>query len=204
MKTLWSFLVPAPLLALVALSTGCVNSELTPVSGVHFVPLEPGCPVSEFPSTTPNYPWYDVATTQVFCGNRTACVERIRRDVCKAGGDTAYGYKESIDGNASVIVATIAHRRAGMGAATATPLAMATGAASAAPATAQAKAPPTASASDSCDPPCSPGYRCQGSTCTALCNPACGAGMHCAQDRTCQPDAASTPAKSASSSGKSP
>ncbi len=38
----------------------------------------------------------------------------------------------------------------------------------------------------SCDPPCSPGYRCENSTCIALCNPPCQPGFACADDRTCQ------------------
>jgi hypothetical protein len=38
-----------------------------------------------------------------------------------------------------------------------------------------------------CYPPCSPGYRCEGQSCVAMCNPACGAGQVCRQDRTCAP-----------------
>jgi len=47
---------------------------------------------------------------------------------------------------------------------------------------------PSQLAAETCRPPCSPGYLCHGTTCMALCNPACAAGMHCANDRTCQPD----------------
>jgi hypothetical protein len=36
-----------------------------------------------------------------------------------------------------------------------------------------------------CDPPCSPGYRCDGEACQPLCNPPCSAGQVCRQDRTC-------------------
>jgi hypothetical protein len=48
-----------------------------------------------------------------------------------------------------------------------------------------------------CAPPCSPGYRCVTQQCVAICNPACGAGQVCRQDRTCSalpPAASGTPA----------
>lgn len=45
-----------------------------------------------------------------------------------------------------------------------------------------------------CYPPCSPGYRCEGQTCVAMCNPACGAGQVCRQDRTCAPAPTIAPA----------
>lgn len=56
----------------------------------------------------------------------------------------------------------------------------------------QLNATPAASASASapaptCDPPCSPGYACEGTTCKPLCNPACGAGQVCGANRTCEP-----------------
>jgi hypothetical protein len=47
--------------------------------------------------------------------------------------------------------------------------------------------------SESCDPPCSPGYRCLGTVCRALCNPVCGGGQVCRQDRTCAPTDAVLP-----------
>lgn len=47
-------------------------------------------------------------------------------------------------------------------------------------------APPAISA-DGCSPPCSPGYACEASQCTALCNPPCSPGYACANDRTCKP-----------------
>lgn len=48
--------------------------------------------------------------------------------------------------------------------------------------------PSTAPAGTSaCYPPCSPGYRCEAQSCVAMCNPACGAGQVCRQDRTCAP-----------------
>lgn len=40
-----------------------------------------------------------------------------------------------------------------------------------------------------CDPPCSPGYRCDVGQCLAVCNPPCSPGMRCNQQRVCEPDA---------------
>lgn len=57
------------------------------------------------------------------------------------------------------------------------------------PASARPPAPPSA---DACDPPCSPGYRCERQVCLAVCNPACGPGSICRQDRTCGPAPAPT------------
>jgi hypothetical protein len=48
-------------------------------------------------------------------------------------------------------------------------------------------AAPASVATDGCDPPCSPGYRCSQAFCVALCNPACGPDQVCRQDRTCGP-----------------
>jgi hypothetical protein len=174
---------PIPLLggvlgiAFAAVASACVNSEVTPVAGAQLRELPPDCPLREFPSTTPDYPWEDVATVRAICPNsegRSACIEQIRSDACRAGGDTVYGYKDGIQGGATIIVATIA-RRIGPG--------------SRVKSASGQKAPP----SEPCDPPCSPGYRCQGGTCAAVCNPPCNAGMHCAQDRTCQPDESRAP-----------
>jgi hypothetical protein len=53
--------------------------------------------------------------------------------------------------------------------------------------------------SSACYPPCSPGYRCEAQTCIALCNPACGAGQVCRQDRTCAPDPTKAPAPASAS-----
>lgn len=41
--------------------------------------------------------------------------------------------------------------------------------------------------STTCDPPCSPGYRCSQAVCMPVCNPACGLAQTCRQDRTCVP-----------------
>lgn len=52
----------------------------------------------------------------------------------------------------------------------------------AAPLAAATPAPP----SGSCDPPCSPGYRCEAAACVALCNPPCPSGAVCGSDRVCR------------------
>ncbi len=71
------------------------------------------------------------------------------------------------------------------------------------------RTPPTSASSlaaegETCDPPCSPGYRCERQVCLALCNPSCGPGSVCRQDRTCGPDPASPPAAPASPNPLSP
>jgi hypothetical protein len=142
---------------------GCPKSEVTMI-GEPKSELPRGCPVTVFPSTTPNYKWKDIATVQTECQmyGRTTCIEQLKNDTCKLGGDTVYAINERKGAMTNIVMsATIARSVEG-----ATPqLAAAT-----------------------CSPPCSPGYLCQGTTCTALCNPACAAGTHCADDRTCKPD----------------
>lgn len=39
----------------------------------------------------------------------------------------------------------------------------------------------------SCDPPCSPGFKCDEGACEPVCNPECAAGQVCRPDRTCGP-----------------
>ncbi len=51
------------------------------------------------------------------------------------------------------------------------------------------EAPAATPSAEACVPPCSPGYACQSGTCRAECNPTCGAGQTCGQDRTCRPTA---------------
>jgi hypothetical protein len=45
---------------------------------------------------------------------------------------------------------------------------------------------PTPAATLGCEPPCSPGYACSGTTCVAECNPPCVAPRVCSADRTCR------------------
>jgi hypothetical protein len=114
----------------------------------------------------PNYAYQNIATVQTECQQygRTTCIDQLKKDTCKLGGDTVYAINErkSFTGGIAM-AATIARSTPGA-------------AASSRP------------AAETCSPPCSPGYICQGTACTALCNPACAAGTHCGSDRTCQPD----------------
>src|SRR6266545_1958507 len=69
---------------------GCVGSDVT-VIGERYPALPPGCPVAIFPTTTPNYGWKDIATSQAKCNataGRSACIERLKKDTCEVGGDT--------------------------------------------------------------------------------------------------------------------
>ena len=47
--------------------------------------------------------------------------------------------------------------------------------------------PAVATPTGSCDPPCSPGYRCKEGECIAVCNPSCSPGFTCNQRRICEP-----------------
>ncbi len=44
-----------------------------------------------------------------------------------------------------------------------------------------------ASDANVCDPPCSPGFKCDEGACEPVCNPECSAGQVCRPDRTCGP-----------------
>ena len=107
---------------------------------------------------------------------RTTCIEQLKKDTCKLGGDTVYAINERRSFAGAInMTATIARSSGGVAAQS-------------------GPVPPGSSqlAAETCSPPCSPGYQCQGTTCVAQCNPTCAAGMHCANDRTCQPDKAAT------------
>src|SRR5260370_6511892 len=74
---------------------GCPRSEVTMI-GQPMPELPQGCPVTVFPSTTPNYQWRDIATVQTECQTfgRTTCIEQLKKDTCKLGGDTVYAINE--------------------------------------------------------------------------------------------------------------
>ncbi|AKF02995.1 hypothetical protein DB32_000143 [Sandaracinus amylolyticus] len=44
-----------------------------------------------------------------------------------------------------------------------------------------------------CTPACEPGWASSNGSCIPLCNPGCGPGTHCAEDRVCRPGAALPP-----------
>jgi hypothetical protein len=44
-----------------------------------------------------------------------------------------------------------------------------------------------ASDANVCDPPCSPGFKCDEGACEPVCNPECSHGQMCRPDRTCGP-----------------
>ncbi len=72
---------------------GCVGSDVT-VIGERYPALPPGCPVAIFPSTTPNYGWKDIATSQAKCNataGRSACIERLKKDRGRRRHDVLVG-----------------------------------------------------------------------------------------------------------------
>jgi hypothetical protein len=163
------------ILALICLGViGCVSSEVSHLSGQRFQARAPNCPVKFFPSTTPDYPWQDIASVSTKCHftkGRDACIEELRQKACQEGGDTVYDFKDGRQGEYTFVVATVGIRKPG-------------------PAK-KAAQPDTATATSECDPPCSTGYRCNGKECKALCNPPCEGGMICNRRRVCEPEALS-------------
>ena len=139
-------------------------------------PLAEDCPIQLFPATHPSYAVVDLAPVQVVCNRglgRAPCLEKLRRQACATGADTAYGFNEGIspDGAGMVISATVAVRReapAGRpGAVTAAPVEEDSGSA--------------------CAPICSPGFACQAGQCIPQCNPACEPTEICNRHRICEP-----------------
>jgi hypothetical protein len=150
------------------------------VTGAKHAEKPKDCPLKIFPSTTPDYKWEDIATVKARCNKtlgRTPCIDELKKRVCELGGDTLYSFKDGEDANAIIVIGTVGLSTSGV------EIAKTGGEApkpSAEPAVSQAPA------SASCDPPCSPGYRCTDGQCLGVCNPPCGEGMRCNQQRTCE------------------
>lgn len=173
------------------LASACVGSEVT-YTGVKQPSKPEDCPVKIFPSTTPDYQWEDLASVKAHCHvweGRTACIDELKKRTCQAGGDTLYGFKDGKEGDNIVVIGTAglqtgASREKTGGEAQKERTEPAVGAPS-------AEAPREVAATTStCEPPCSPGYRCEASQCVAVCNPPCGEGMRCNQQRMCESAAA--------------
>lgn len=151
-------------------AAGCVRSEVTPLGQTY--PARPeNCEVDVFPSTTPRYPWVDVASVETKChftAGRSACIERLKAEACKVGADAVYGFAETKIPEYTVLTATLARKTHE------TPARVSTG------------GPDSAVAAERCAPPCSPGYQCEGDTCKPLCNPPCPEGSVCGSDRSCR------------------
>jgi hypothetical protein len=167
-----------PLSLLCLLAIGCVTSEVTPI-GRTYPAREPNCRIDVFPATPPPYPTEDLASARSKChftSGRSACIDKLREEACASGGHAIYGFAEGVQGEYTLISATIARKVPAP--------------ASAGKAAVESKAPAAAIAGGgSCTPPCSPGYECQAGVCQALCNPACSPGFTCSADRLCRPAA---------------
>jgi hypothetical protein len=174
-------------LAGLLLSTGaCVQSEVT-MTGAKHAKKGGGCEIKIFPSTTPEYKWEDIATIEARCSGilgRTACIDELKRRTCDVGGDTLYGLKDGQDGNGLIVIGTVAIRGDGLPPSSKAGAVAPTGGLPPKPSVEPVAA--ASSTSGSCDPPCSPGYRCTDGQCLALCNPPCGDGMRCNQQRMCE------------------
>jgi hypothetical protein len=162
----------------------CVRSKVTKVGSTDYPPKPEGCPVELFTSGAPSYPSKNIASVQATCYSRSrdVCISILRDKTCELGGDTLHGFEDGIQGAFTVVTATVGIKApAKFAKPTSVPVAS------------SISSPAPSPAPEGCDPPCSPGYECQGSRCLALCNPPCAAGSHCNQQRVCEPDAASTP-----------
>jgi len=160
--------------AVAVLAGACVDSEVTQI-GAQRPSRPPGCPVEIFPSTTPPYPFAEVASARAKCHftyGRTACIDELRRQACVAGADTVFGFSEGVRGEFTMISATLAART---GAAPSPPVA--------------AARPPGPPPGVDCNPICSPGFACSAGQCVPQCNPPCEAGEVCSRKRTCEPAA---------------
>ncbi len=168
------------------LTGACVSSEVT-LTGTKHPSRVAGCEIKVFPSTTPDYKWEDIATVKARCHNvvgRTGCIDELKKRACDLGGDTLYGLKDGEDQNSAVVIGTVALRGAGSPSTPNAREVAKTGGDPPKPSSEPAAA--AAATSGSCDPPCSPGYRCTDGQCLAVCNPPCGGGMVCNQQRICE------------------
>src|ERR1041384_3537450 len=134
------------------LTSGClVNSETTYLSATKYPAKPVGCPVEVFPSTTPGGKWEDLATIESQCSNlvgRKGCVEELKQETCKLGGDVVYDFKDGLlKSGGNIIIATVARRTESRVGEASPP----NGGTPPAPAP-SAAAPPVG-----CAPPCSPG-----------------------------------------------
>jgi hypothetical protein len=170
---------------------GCVGSEVSPLGKAKYAARPKGCAVTIFPSTTPDYAWTDIASAKARCHfthGREACIEELREQTCKLGGDTIYGFTDGVVREDTIVIATIAKKKRG------------------ARKKKKGGVPPASAPEQArlgCDPPCSPGYACQNAQCIALCNPACGEGARCNQQRVCEPVPAAAGGDSAATHSES-
>jgi len=146
-----------------ALVSSCAHPVFHATPGTKFPAREPNC-TFKILATTPG-PGYEEVGILSIEGDRTAgagsytdpqeFADKVRPAVCGAGGD-ALTTEVSGDG---YIARGIVFRKVGP----TTPTPAATG----------------------CDPVCSPGFSCVEKQCIPQCNPACGAGETCENDRLC-------------------
>jgi hypothetical protein len=170
---------------------GCVSSEVTYTGNTKSPPKPTNCDITVFASTTPDRPWEDLATIEARCHamtrGRRGGIDELKMQACKLGGDTIPAFKDGVSGEYSIVIATVARFKEGS---EATEIAKSGGAPSPAPEATHPATPVDAPTATSCDPPCSPGFRCAAGQCLPLCNPACDPGEVRNKHRTCEPASA--------------
>jgi hypothetical protein len=104
---------PRLVLALVLLAGACTDVELRLIGGGR--PARPtGCAVDLRPAerALPDGEFTDVAAGTVSCfGNRSTCLEQVRKQACAVGADTVYAFSESESGGFTNVEARYAARQ---------------------------------------------------------------------------------------------
>jgi hypothetical protein len=103
---------------------------------------------------------------------RNACIDELRKQACASGADTVFGFQEGVQGEYTLIAATLAAR---------------TGERPAQSAPAKRPAVGSMTEDEGCSPICSPGFACKAGVCIPQCNPPCDPGTVCTRKRVCEP-----------------
>ena len=123
-----------------------------------------GCEIDLFPSSSPPYAWIDVAILRSSCNStagRGACIERLKAEACRLGGDALNDFEETAAGGHTKIAATVAAKDK-----------------NAPPAWEPRRSRCQGDTSPPCASPCSGGFECDRGTCIPLCGP----GMACSSE----------------------
>jgi hypothetical protein len=169
--------------ALAVSGSACTGSEVMRIGPQ--LPSRPAdCQVDVYFSRPPPYPVVDVASARAQChalSGRNECMAELRRDACRLGADTMYGFTETVRLDYTFVSATLAVQDTS---ATVTRRRIID---------VPPRPQPTAASDGGCEPICSPGFACQAGQCIPQCNPPCEAGEICTRKRLCERAASAQP-----------
>jgi hypothetical protein len=103
-----SFRTAFPRAALPVLIAACIGAGCGGGSA-RYPAREPGCAVKTYPGEPPA-PVDDLGVVRVECADASTCERQLRNEVCRRGGDIAWGTGENAL-NATTLVAHVAHSR---------------------------------------------------------------------------------------------